>query len=75
LSTSTTTTITTHPNWQKESSLQQINNNKQICLFVGLLLLFVCFLCCMGATYESEQGIYLNAIVVNWHAEANGKID
>jgi hypothetical protein len=29
----------------------------------------------MGATYESEQGIYLNTIVVDWHAEENGKID
>jgi hypothetical protein len=65
LSTSTTTTITTHPKLAKKkkkkktSPLQQITTNKQDLFVVGLLLLFVCLLCCMGATYESEQGIYL----------------
>lgn len=44
---------------KKKTPLQQITTNKSDLFVVGLLLLFVCLLCCMGATYESEQGIYL----------------
>lgn len=77
LSTSTTTTITTHPNWgekKKKSPLQQITTNRFVCCWtVVVVCLFVLLHGCYLWVWTRD--LSHDTIVVAWHAEENEKID